>query len=339
MGNAKSASFSLAFSSMRSADEPMFNGGIAVCLEDWQAAGPNIRRWYKMLSRPLFLLFIWEESGLMRSSDHRFAGQIEYTTKYFLMSAELSIHQEFGGPEMNRMIKKYGRIALIASIALVLFLMTGCQIGNRKSIQEPAPNVVSMQQQNAEGQLKQKRNYLVYLSPSKQFDNDYVIEGTEGKYMYLIAEAIIPYLKASNVDYILADKEDDLYTRTEIANEADCDLYLSIHSNGFDGQRRGTIIFYQKDNEESQRFAETIAENFREISLTPTRVFTQFDPWIEGENGYIETREPNCMSALIEVAYHDNLEDANWIKDHVEEIAANLAESITKSLGVTFVRP
>ena len=41
----------------------------------------------------------------------------------------------------------------------------------------------------------------VYLSPSTQQSNLYVIGGTEEYYMNLVADAMEPYLEASDIDF------------------------------------------------------------------------------------------------------------------------------------------
>ncbi len=205
--------------------------------------------------------------------------------------------------------------------------------------EKPAPPPVINQPEEEEENEGDTARYLVYLSPSKQFSNSYVNGGNEGQYMNLIAEEMIPYLKASGVGYILADTNTNLYHRAEQSDAAGCDLYLSLHSNAANGKRRGTIAFYKKGSSEGARFADIVTSNFRQISPTPNEIVTQYDPWEPGENGFIETREPKAPSVLIEVAYHDNVADANWIKGNIKTIAANLAKSITDTLGVPFRRP
>jgi len=39
------------------------------------------------------------------------------------------------------------------------------------------------------------------------------------------------------------------------------------------------------------------------------------------------------------VAYHDNVDDANWIKNNIQAIGRNLALSVADILGVPFVEP
>ena len=42
-------------------------------------------------------------------------------------------------------------------------------------------------------------------------------------------------------------------------------------------------------------------------------------------------------SVLLETAYHDNVEDAEWIRDNINAIARNLVQSLTQYFGIPFV--
>ena len=50
---------------------------------------------------------------------------------------------------------------------------------------------------------------------------------------------------------------------------------------------------------------------------------------------------PICKApaALIEVAFHDNIDDARFIRSNIGEIAKNLAKSVAETLGVPFKEP
>ena len=53
----------------------------------------------------------------------------------------------------------------------------------------------------------------------------------------------------------------------------------------------------------------------------------------------VELRRTKAPAVLVEVAYHDNYEDATWIITNIEKIAQNLALSVADFLGVPFVEP
>ena len=52
-----------------------------------------------------------------------------------------------------------------------------------------------------------------------------------------------------------------------------------------------------------------------------------------------ELRLTRAPSNLIELAYHDNLEDALWIINNIDLIARNLVLSLTEYFGIPFVEP
>ena len=52
-----------------------------------------------------------------------------------------------------------------------------------------------------------------------------------------------------------------------------------------------------------------------------------------------ELRRTTAPAVLVEVAYHDNFEDATWIINNIEAIGENLALSVADILGVPFIEP
>lgn len=172
----------------------------------------------------------------------------------------------------------------------------------------------------------------VFLSPSSQEFNPYVDSGNEEYYMNLIADEIIPYLEASGISYGRNNPQGSFVNSVRLSNEGNYDLHLAIHSNASApqnaGSAKGTQIYYYPESEQSTRAADIFANNFKEIYPEPARVRTVATTTL-GE--IIRTKAP---AILIEVAYHDNPEDAQWIRDNIGEIAENLAMSIGDFLGV-----
>ena len=71
----------------------------------------------------------------------------------------------------------------------------------------------------------------VYLSPSLQEFNPYVDGGNEEYYMNLIADAMEPYLRASNIEFDRNSPEQTLTQAIEQSNKGNYDLHFAIHSN------------------------------------------------------------------------------------------------------------
>lgn len=176
----------------------------------------------------------------------------------------------------------------------------------------------------------------IYLSPSTQEFNPYIIGGNEEYYMNLIADAMEPYLYASGISF--TRNVPDMTAATSIAesNGGNYDLHLALHSNATalgDGNRRGSEVYYYTYSSSGARAAEIIANNLKLIYPLPQQVITLPTTTL-GEVS--RTRAPGV---LIEFAYHDNYDDAVWIRDNIENIAANVVVSLTDYFGIPFIVP
>ena len=52
-----------------------------------------------------------------------------------------------------------------------------------------------------------------------------------------------------------------------------------------------------------------------------------------------EVRRVRAPGVLIELAYHDNYQDAEWIRNNINAIAQNLVLSLTQYFGIPFNYP
>ena len=177
----------------------------------------------------------------------------------------------------------------------------------------------------------------IYLSPSTQEANLYVNGGTEEYYMNKIADAMEPYLRASGINFVRNTPDMTAVSSIRQSNAGNYDLHLALHSNaapeGRYGMVRGTDVYYYPGSVRGQRAAEIIAENLKKIYPLPDKVRTLSTTRLG------EVRQPKAPSVFIEFAYHDNEEDANWIKENINEIAANVVQSLAQYFGLPFLLP
>ena len=176
----------------------------------------------------------------------------------------------------------------------------------------------------------------IYLSPSTQEFNPYVGGGNEEYYMNLIADSMVPYLIASGIQFVRNTPEMTAATSIAASNSGNYDLHLALHSNasgGTAGSVRGTEIFYYPQSADGKRFAEIAAKNLKMIYPLPDLVKTVPTTTL-GE--VVRTRAPGV---LIEFAYHDNPQDAQWIRDNIDRIAENVVLSLTEYFGIPFNNP
>lgn len=177
----------------------------------------------------------------------------------------------------------------------------------------------------------------IYLSPSTQEYNQYVTGGNEEYYANLVADAMVPYLRASGIDFTRNDPGGTVINSINASNAGNYDFHLAIHSNAapqsLSGLIRGSDVYYYKDSAKSKAAAEIFANNLKMIYPNPELVSAVPTTTLA------ELKRTKVPAVLVELAYHDNPEDAEWIINNIEAIARNLSISLADVLGVPFMEP
>lgn len=178
----------------------------------------------------------------------------------------------------------------------------------------------------------------IYLSPSTQEANPYVTgAGSEEYFMNLLADAMVPYLDSSAIVYRRNTPDMTALSSVREANRGSYDFYLALHSNatgsGEPRPTRGIIAFYYPGSVEGERAAEIFAKNLRSIYPLPDLVTTR------ATTSLVEVSRPRFPSVLLEIGYHDNYADAEWIENNIDTIAQNLVLSLTEYFGIPFIYP
>ncbi len=175
----------------------------------------------------------------------------------------------------------------------------------------------------------------LFLSPSAQEYNEYATGGSEEQYMNLLADAMEPYLRSTGIVYTRNNPDDTLSQIIQQSNAGNYDFHLALHSNAapesLRGRLHGTDVYYYAASPEGRRGAEIIAENFKNIAIDPSMVRAIPTTTLA------ELSRTKAPAALIEVAYHDNVPDANWIIDNLQVIARNLVQSLAQYFGIPFI--
>ena len=178
---------------------------------------------------------------------------------------------------------------------------------------------------------------IIYLSPSTQEWNQYVTGGTEEYYMNLIADAMVPYLRSNGIQFTRNTPDMTAASSIRASNSGNYDLHVALHSNAspesMAGQRRGSEVYYDARSWRGRRAAEIIAANLKAIYPDPNLVRALTTTSLG------EVNRTNAPAVLIEFAYHDNVDDANWIISNIQEIAYNVVLSLTEYFGIPFIFP
>ena len=175
----------------------------------------------------------------------------------------------------------------------------------------------------------------IYLSPSLQEWNPYVIGGTEEEYMNLVADAMEPYLVSNGIAFTRNRPDQTLSQVIAESNSQYYDLHLALHSNaagaGNEGTVRGSDLYYYTLSTEGEKAASFMVDTLREIYPFPDRVRAVPTTTLG------EVRRTNAPSVLAEIAYHDNVEDATWIRDNIDGIARAFVQALALYFNIPFI--
>ncbi len=179
---------------------------------------------------------------------------------------------------------------------------------------------------------------VIYLSPSTQEWNPYITgSGSEEQNMNILADRLEIYLRANAIRWQRNRPDMTAGSSARQANQSYYDLYLALHSNasgeGQSGKNRGIIAFYYPGSQQGERAAELIAQELRKIYPLPANVTTRSTTTLG------EIRISRFPAVLVEIGYHDNVQDAQWLEGHWDDIAQQLTRALTRFFGLPYIAP
>ncbi|MDO4156354.1 MAG: SH3 domain-containing protein [Oscillospiraceae bacterium] len=175
----------------------------------------------------------------------------------------------------------------------------------------------------------------VFLSPSTQEWNPYVNGGNEELYMNEIADRMEPYLRSSGISFSRNDPNRNVIGAIADSNAGNYDVHLALHSNAapeaLAGKLRGIDIYYAPGSHYGQILANIIADRFKTIYPIPDKCRARTTTTLG------EVTQTRAVAVLCEIGYHDNEQDANWIRNHLNSIAIVLVQSLCEYFGIPFI--
>lgn len=173
---------------------------------------------------------------------------------------------------------------------------------------------------------------VIFLSPSNQNEN-YGVSSvgytTEMAIMNRVADVVETKLKEAGFVVYRNNPATDINAWTATSNYVKADFHFAIHSNASSHHTARGIEIYV-DNETSLAFsiASNIYENLWSIyDGNDNYTYHRGIKFARGSLGEANDLFVPCGS-LIEIAYHDEYNDALWIMNNIETIGENLANSI-----------
>lgn len=172
--------------------------------------------------------------------------------------------------------------------------------------------------------MEEKRS--VFLSPSLQEWNIGVDNyGTEEQRMNEIADVVERELK--NKGYIVYRNRPEQTLRQVVdeSNMLNPDIHVSIHSNAAatKGTGMGPEIYTNRPDTSGDELANFIYSEIESIYPNP-----ESGRGVIYTDSLYEIKNTLAPAVLIEVAFHDNEEDAKWIIDNIENIGVAIAKGI-----------
>lgn len=178
-------------------------------------------------------------------------------------------------------------------------------------------------------------NPVVYLSPSTQTYN-VGIKGTgytnESEMMNQIADVVEPILKKNKIEVYRNKPTMTAALSIRDSRKLDVDLHLAIHSNASPESKKGSYTgvetwVYDKNCVEAEEIAKKLQQSI--VDLYYNRYGDRGVLYSREIGGLKETNPYNVNNGiLLEVAFHDNWNDAVWIVKNVEKIGKAIAEVI-----------
>lgn len=184
-------------------------------------------------------------------------------------------------------------------------------------------------------------DYVVCLDPGHggRFTGTQGLDGTYEKDDTLkIALEVKKALENRGVKVVMTRTDDsdiELDERAAIANDANADLFLSLHRNYTAGDKsaKGFEVWIHSTNSDTSRaIASAILEGLDKVGISEDRgvkVGTQVD----SEHNYAVIRDTNMTSVIAELGFMSNQEDLDLFNEHHQEYAIAIAEAVVDWLN------
>ena len=146
--------------------------------------------------------------------------------------------------------------------------------------------------------------------------------------------AVGEILERHDVNVVYTRESDvfvELEERASIANRADTDIFVSIHTNGFeDPSAQGFVTFSYPT---SSRGAE-LAESIHNEVIADETLYT-VDRGTKTEK-FLVLRETVMPAALVELAFITNSEDSEILRTRQDDFALAIAKGILKYFNIEY---
>jgi N-acetylmuramoyl-L-alanine amidase len=157
-----------------------------------------------------------------------------------------------------------------------------------------------------------------------------------------IAERMKPLLEQSGITVVMTREGDyveggdtlnnSLQSRVNISNNANCDFFISLHNNAFNGNAYGSEVHISGTGGRAEKMANL---------LVPQLAKTFYNRGLKVSPNLFVLKYTDAPACLCEVGFIDNENDNTKLADANvrQQIAGNLVQGICAYFGLTFSKP
>lgn len=174
----------------------------------------------------------------------------------------------------------------------------------------------------------------IYISPSSQTENAYAVGNTtEAAQCRKIALALVEALRRCGFEARTNTTDGkSMYDRVAESNAWGADAHIPIHTNAYNGQTAGFRGFAYNTSGEGCKLVKAIMAAV--APLTPGE-----SDAVTAQPQLYEIKASNAPCAYLELGFHDNAAEAQYIIDHTEELAEAVCQGVCAHYGVEYVAP
>lgn len=207
---------------------------------------------------------------------------------------------------------------------LFALLLTSCQkqMVNKTTTSSSSTSEIISEVVGKEERHLFSKPYKIYINPSVQYQNQYVNNLTnEGEEMAKIANLLVEILQEKTnlqVHCNCAIRGLSLSNSVKESNNLNVDYHFAIHSNAGGGV--GSEMFTSTS---SYQFGNQILNSLNQLLPYQTRGMK------DGvRNSLYEIKNTKAPAALVEILFHDEISQAQYIIENEEAIATALASGM-----------
>lgn len=150
-----------------------------------------------------------------------------------------------------------------------------------------------------------------------------------------VALATQKYLEQSDIDMeILMTRTDDTFItlddRCSLANNANADLFVSLHRNSADDANGVEVWVHNEEPAADCRLAYNILVELENVGISRNKG-VRFGYITDPDLNYQVNRETNMPSCLVELGFMSSVEDNTLFDTHVDEYGKAVADAVIKT--------